>query len=166
MLPRNGEIMKTKFGNAKISNKGYYIITSGKEGNHNKMLHRLIWEDWYDKPVPKGYVIHHLDHDKLNNNIQNLQCVEDDLHRKHHNKEDNHPMFNKKHCDESKHKISAAKNTTGYFRVSKQKNNKCKQGFTWNYQYFEGRKRRNISSTDLKKLKQKVLAKGLEWKKF
>ena len=64
--------MKTKFGNAKISNKGYYIITSGKEGNHNKMLHRLIWEDWYDKPVPEGYVIHHLNHNKVDNRIQNL----------------------------------------------------------------------------------------------
>ncbi|MBQ5475467.1 MAG: HNH endonuclease [Lachnospiraceae bacterium] len=158
--------MKTKFGNAKISNKGYYIITSGKEGNHNKMLHRLIWEDWYDKPVPEGYVIHHLNHNKVDNRIQNLQCVKERLHRKHHNKEANHPMFNKTHCDESKYRISAANNTTGYFRVSKQKNSKCKQGYTWSYQYFEGGKRRNITSTDLKVLKQKVQDKGLIWKKF
>jgi len=158
--------MNTEYGNAKKNHNGYYIITSGKEGNHNKMLHRLIWENHYGKPVPKGYVIHHLNHQKDDNRIQNLQCVEDKLHRKYHNNEDNHPMFNKKHCDESKHKISAANNTTGYFRVSKQKNSRCKQGYTWAYQYFDGKKRCNITSTDLENLKQKVQDKGLEWIKL
>lgn len=76
--------IKTKFGTAKINNQGYYEITSGKENNNGKRLHRLIWEDWYGKPVPKGYFIHHLNHQKTDNRIQNLQCVKSTLHRRYH----------------------------------------------------------------------------------
>lgn len=44
---KGDKIMKTKYGNAKIGNMGYYVITSYKEGNHRKLLHRLIWEDFW-----------------------------------------------------------------------------------------------------------------------
>lgn len=66
--------MKTRYGNAKIYND-YYIITSRKEGNHSKFLHRLIWEDFWRTEVPEGYVIHHRDHNHLNNCILNLQLM-------------------------------------------------------------------------------------------
>ena len=56
--------MKTKYGNAKIGNMGYYVITSYKEGNHRKLLHRLIWEDFWKTEVPKGYDIHHKNEDR------------------------------------------------------------------------------------------------------
>ena len=38
--------IKTKFGTAKISDKGYYVITSRKEGNNNsrETMIRLIAE--------------------------------------------------------------------------------------------------------------------------
>lgn len=60
---------------------------------------------------------------------------------------------------------SKTKTTTGYFRVYKQKNKKCKQGFTWKYQYFENGKRKTINSISLEKLEEKVKTKGLLWKK-
>ena len=41
--------MITKFGRAYIGHHGYYVVTSKKEGNHNKLLHRLIFEDFYQK---------------------------------------------------------------------------------------------------------------------
>lgn len=44
------EILHTKFGNAKIDN-GYYRITSWKEGNNGKLLHRLIWEDFWKTEI-------------------------------------------------------------------------------------------------------------------
>ena len=47
-------------------------------------MHRLVWEDWYGKPVPNGCEIHHLNGDKLDNRIQNLQCVTKKNHRKYH----------------------------------------------------------------------------------
>ena len=48
--------MITKFGTAKIY-RGYYIITSRKEGNHGKFLHRLIFEDFYKIKLPKHIII-------------------------------------------------------------------------------------------------------------
>lgn len=36
-----------------------------------QMLHRYIWEQTYG-PIPKGYVIHHVDGDPLNNALENL----------------------------------------------------------------------------------------------
>lgn len=35
-------ILHTKFGTAKINKKGHYQITSRKEGNGGKLLHRLM----------------------------------------------------------------------------------------------------------------------------
>lgn len=76
--------MKTKFGNVKINGVGYYMVTSTKEGNHKKLLHRLIWEDFWGCEIPKGYVIHHKDGNKLNNCILNLQLMRDKDHRSLH----------------------------------------------------------------------------------
>ena len=67
--------------------------------------------------------------------------------------------------DETKQKISESKNTSGYFRVTKNKDKNCKQGFKWVYQYYEDGKRKTISSVDIKKLEAKVKAKGLKWER-
>lgn len=199
--------MKTKFGNAKISNNGYYVITSKKEGNQNKLLHRLIWEDFYNCEVPEGYIIHHKNEDKLDNCILNLQVMRDKDHRILHNTGENHPffgkhlsnehkqklskansgennpMYGKTHSEESKNKMSEShkgmiyseesmiqmskgKNSSGYFRVSKQNCKKCKEGFTWAYQYYENGKRKIINSVSIDKLEKKVTAKGLKWRKL
>ncbi len=50
------ERVKTKLGNVHQNEKGYYRL-----GN-NKLLHREIWEKFYGQKIPKGYVIHHIDH--------------------------------------------------------------------------------------------------------
>ena len=93
------------------------------------------------------------------------------------------PFFGRKHSQRTKEKISKAKlgnklsnehkinvskvsNTSGYYRVHKDKCKRCKQGFTFVYRYHENGKRKKISSVDIKKLEQKVKAKGLEWIKF
>lgn len=66
--------------------------------------------------------------------------------------------------EEVKKKMSRARNTTGFYRVSKQKKNSCKQGFIWLYRYYnENNEQKSLSSTDLKKLEQKVLLNNLEW---
>lgn len=58
---------------------------------------------------------------------------------------------------------SKAQNTTGFYRVSKQKND-CKQGFTWCYQYQYKSIKKSISNINLLKLKEKVSTQGLPWK--
>lgn len=69
--------------------------------------------------------------------------------------------------DEHREKISRAKNTTGFFRVYKQKNSAYKQGFRYVYKYYnDDKKHHAISSVDIEKLEKKVKAKGLEWFKL
>lgn len=79
-------------------------------------------------------------------------------------------MYGKHHTKESREKISKStsrkKNTSGYYRVFKQKNSRCKQGFEYVYRYMENGKRKLICSVDITKLKEKVLKKNLEWEEF
>ena len=79
-------------------------------------------------------------------------------------KGENHPMYGKSHSEETRKKMSEAHNTTGFYRVCKNKNNSCKQGFIWCYRYYLDSKYKAITSIDLKKLEEKVRKEGLEWK--
>ena len=79
------QTLHTKFGTAKIQQTGYYIITSVKQGNNGKKLHRLIFEDFYGE-IPEGYVIHHKDENKTNNCIMNLQLMKFGEHTRMHHK--------------------------------------------------------------------------------
>lgn len=99
--------MKTKFGNANINNGGYYQITSRKEGNHGKHLHRLIYEDYYKVSLLEETDIHHIDGDKLNNNISNLIPLKHNNHCSMHMK-GNTNMKGHKHTEETRKKMSNA----------------------------------------------------------
>lgn len=48
-----------------------------------KRMHIYVWEKHNGK-IPKGYQIHHIDGDKENNSIENLQLVTPKEHSKHH----------------------------------------------------------------------------------
>ena len=63
--------IQTKFGTAKLRDDGYWDIVTVKEGNFKKLLHRLIFEDFYQITLPKDWIIHHEDGDKSNNEIWN-----------------------------------------------------------------------------------------------
>ncbi len=47
-------------------------------------LHRYIWEQKYGR-IRRGCVVHHIDHNKHNNDISNLQMVTIKQHRRLHN---------------------------------------------------------------------------------
>lgn len=72
----------------------------------------------------------------------------------------------KKLPDKQKISISKTLNTSGYYRVCKLNDKSCKQGFVWAYRYYKNGKQKKISSIDIKKLEEKVRAKGLKWLKF
>ena len=61
---------------------GYYLCTTGSRGR----LHVAVWEQKWGRKVPDGCVIHHLDWDKSNNNINNLCCLTVSEHEAVHNK--------------------------------------------------------------------------------
>ena len=79
------------------------------------------------------------------------------------NKGTSHPMFGKKHSEKTRQKISKTMNTTGFYRVSKVKDNAYKQGFIWRYEYRKKSIKKQIKSVNLLKLQEKVEAQGLPW---
>lgn len=60
---------------------GYFLNT-----NKHIRLHRYIWEKHFGK-IPKGYTIHHKDHNKSNNDIGNLELLTVADHHKRHAEE-------------------------------------------------------------------------------
>lgn len=55
---------------------GYWVgqITDNNGKPHRKRLHVYVWEK-ANGEVPKGYDIHHIDHDKSNNTLSNLVAM-------------------------------------------------------------------------------------------
>lgn len=54
-----------------------YITFSRSNGYGNPqqtLLHRFMWEYWVG-PIPEGYTIDHINGDKADNRLHNLQCV-------------------------------------------------------------------------------------------
>ena len=167
------DVLHTEWGTARINNKGYYAISSWKENNNGKLLHRLIWEKWYGELSPQTH-LHHIDNNKLNNCLFNLEPLSASAHHKLHKLGKSHSEETKdkiskslvgfKHSDASLFKMSKSKNTTGYFRVYKHKNPKLKQGFDWSYSWYENGKRKYITRVNLDELEREVKNRGLEWK--
>lgn len=58
---------------------GYWITTKCPK----KRMHVVVWESFYGK-VPKGFHIHHIDEDKSNNDIFNLQLLKAGEHQSSH----------------------------------------------------------------------------------
>jgi len=180
--------MKTKFGNAVIGTHGYYRINTISEGNFNKLLHRLIFEDYYQTKLPNDIIIHHEDGNKLNNEIWNLVPMTKAEHTRLHSPKKiteeiktkiSKTLQGHSVLEETKQKISKTKkgstyskqgkknmsksrNTSGFYCVST-KPASTTQGFTWIYQYRINGKQHAIHSINLIKLKEKVIAKGFEW---
>ncbi len=61
---------------------GYYLASKKVDGKRPR-LHVYTWEK-YNGRVPKGFHVHHKDHDKSNNDISNLELIPSSKHSKHH----------------------------------------------------------------------------------
>lgn len=64
---------------------------------------------------------------------------------------------------EQRKTISKTMSTTGFFRVDKDKDNTCKQGFLWRYRYQQNKKIKKIRRVNLLKLQEEVEVRGLPW---
>ena len=80
--------VKRKLGNGKehilapIPIKGYwrYQFSSGGKSYH-KQIHRIVYETFV-APIPDGYEIDHLDHNRENNHVSNLEIITKTENRK------------------------------------------------------------------------------------
>lgn len=151
-------VIKTEYGNVRLHN-GYWEVCGGGNPNRSKMLHRLIYEDYYGVRLPPNIIVHHIDGDKTNNSIENLKAIGWKEHSSIHGK-------GRFLSEETRKKISQSRSKPSkYLNVVKTKASYMKQGFTWKYKYYDEQgKLKYITSVDLNKLKEKVLAKGLEWR--
>lgn len=152
--PQNLElVLKTKWGRAKINKGGYYVITSGKEGNNMKLLHRLIWEEYYG-PIPEGFDVHHKDENTANNDISNLELISHPKHASHHKKD---KPLSEEHCQKISESMKDNKNGFNpYITIRKAKRKTCKQGFIWIAEPFNHERKKILSSVNLEKCIEKV----------
>lgn len=62
------------------THQGYYL---GNVNGKARRLHIYVWEKHHGK-IPKGYCVHHIDHDKSNNDISNLTLMSIRDHQQMH----------------------------------------------------------------------------------
>lgn len=91
MIDTTGKPYEVVFNGVKyrlLSHGKYYLSQSNtNKGRRNaKSLHVAIWEHYNEKPVPKGFNIHHKDGNTFNNDISNLECVNTKEHLSKHGK--------------------------------------------------------------------------------
>lgn len=69
-----------------FNGKSFTLASNGRyyyNSRLRKSLHQVVWE-YYNGEIPKGYHVHHIDHDGLNNDISNLKLMEEKEHLKYH----------------------------------------------------------------------------------
>jgi hypothetical protein len=65
-----------------LRNHGYYSATTGER----QLMHRYIWEKHNGK-IPESHDIHHIDHNRANNDISNLALYTKSEHARLFNSE-------------------------------------------------------------------------------
>lgn len=77
-IDRDGNVLSLTNGKirATFNNPyGYKCIFLSKNGKqHNKLIHRLVYEAWKGN-IPEDMTVYHKDENKRNNNIKNLQLL-------------------------------------------------------------------------------------------
>lgn len=82
-----GEIYSLKYKKyiGSIGKDGYLRVGTPK-GYKHRGVHQYIWMCANQADIPEGYDVHHIDGNKLNNNIYNLELIESIKHRSEHKK--------------------------------------------------------------------------------
>lgn len=79
-------------GGRRINKQGYVEIWNPKNENSNKkgyvLEHRLVMSEYIGRPLRKDEIVHHIDRNKRNNNISNLELMTNNEHSIQHEKED------------------------------------------------------------------------------
>ena len=111
------------FNNVKFTrddHTGYYLNSTLR-----KRMHRYVWE-YYNGDIPKGFQIHHIDHDKSNNDISNLEMISKTNHMKLHSNEHVHEHYNE-----------MIENLKKYARPKANEWHGSEKGIEWHKQHYE-----------------------------
>ena len=74
---RNGFYTKEVILKEHLTVNGYHQIQLWKNGKVvNKLVHVLVWETFHEKPKPSNMDIDHIDGNKDNNKLSNLELVD------------------------------------------------------------------------------------------
>ncbi|MDY6895294.1 MAG: HNH endonuclease [Thermotogota bacterium] len=98
VIAEDGSYIRNRGTGEKLDNiyviKDYRVITIKINGNyyHHIKISILQWLAWKGI-IPKRYVIHHKDENKLNDHIDNLDCLLKSEHSKFHNTGKKNPMY-------------------------------------------------------------------------
>jgi hypothetical protein len=76
-----------------LRNNGYYAKTNGDR----MLMHRYVWEKERGK-IPKGWDIHHINENKEDNRIENLECLPKAEHTKKYSPFNNQYTKGRKIC--------------------------------------------------------------------
>jgi hypothetical protein len=73
---KTGKLKRKKTSKRNYKKKNdYSVVHFVKDGKrYKRFVHRLVWENW-GGDIPEGYEINHLDFNKSNNCISNLECI-------------------------------------------------------------------------------------------
>lgn len=67
------------------------VDASGYLNSKNKRQHRVVMEKYLGRKLRKGEVVHHKNHDKTDNRIENLELLTDKEHKRRHAAENTKP---------------------------------------------------------------------------
>ncbi len=69
-----------------FNGKQYRETPNGYFKTDDSHIHRDVWEYHMGK-IPDGFIVHHMDENRANNSINNLQCMSRKDHSDHHREE-------------------------------------------------------------------------------
>lgn len=79
---------------------GERFYLCGKYFQHKgRRLHVMVWK-YHNGDIPKGYSVHHIDMDRSNNQIENLELKLTSLHLSDHGKAPERDAYNQRHIKE------------------------------------------------------------------
>lgn len=64
-----------------VSSDGFGYLRNNKS---KKRIHRIVMEDYLGRELGSDEIVHHIDHDKSNNDIKNLMLMTRSEHQRHH----------------------------------------------------------------------------------
>lgn len=110
LITNNGMIWsrKTKIWLKMTTNDEKSHLQAQLDNDYRSFVHRLVYQTFIG-PIPKGYVVHHIDHNPINNLYTNLKAMTLAEHIRLHHEGKPSPMKGKTMSQQAKQKMSKDK---------------------------------------------------------